>query len=66
MWSLCSRQCLLVASAGDVGFGLVAALDHSSSRPSLLMIFVFVYDNFGLFIFATMSVSRTNFSLEED
>jgi hypothetical protein len=40
-------------------------------RPSLLMIFVFVYDNFGLFISATTSVSRTNFcyrwgTLEED
>ncbi len=30
-------------------------------RPSLLMIFVFVYDNIDLFISATMSVSRTNF-----
>jgi hypothetical protein len=50
-------------SAGGVGFGLVTAL---SSRPSLPVIFAFVYDKFGLCTSATMTVSVENIKLDEN
>ncbi len=50
-------------SAGGVGFGLVTAL---SSRPSLPVIFVFVYDKFGLCTAATMTLSVENIKLDEE
>ncbi len=57
VWLLCSRQCLLATSTGGVGFGLVGAIDHLPSRPSLPEIFVFIYANFGLFTPAITTVS---------
>ena len=50
-------------SAGGVSFGLVTAL---SSRPSLPVIFAFVYDKFGLCTSATMTVSVENIKLDEN